>query len=343
MSSLDRVELLSTLEHRYNIELNETQFADAKSTADLAAPHRATFRPPLRFRLYPLAANSSRSSDPHRRLLRADLARHVTSGARAHRGPRTSRQSQRPFHLCRQSRYPSRRYRTWSLSLSRRAFVIVSPRRWAARNSSHSATRLTNGLSPNVSCGGSNIFRLSRSSTFFRSAALFRLSRKFSFCWGIRRSRLQHSGFSGGRYQHARHSGNDPFPARHRPPGAKSQHSRGSHARRWPLAHAEGAPPPRSPRRSHRLHRRPSDFPARQRLPPKSPPISRIWSAHCSHHVRRSRGSVAIAGSFVLNLSYTRQDETLGNSQLFHCLVARSCHPNFTYSSCPFGVQRGSP
>ncbi len=35
MSSLDRVELLSTLEHRYNVELNETQFADAKSTADL--------------------------------------------------------------------------------------------------------------------------------------------------------------------------------------------------------------------------------------------------------------------------------------------------------------------
>jgi long-chain acyl-CoA synthetase len=35
MSSLDRVELLSTLEHRYNIELNETQFADARSTADL--------------------------------------------------------------------------------------------------------------------------------------------------------------------------------------------------------------------------------------------------------------------------------------------------------------------
>ena len=35
MSSLDRVELLSTLEHRYNIELNETQFADAKCTADL--------------------------------------------------------------------------------------------------------------------------------------------------------------------------------------------------------------------------------------------------------------------------------------------------------------------
>jgi long-chain acyl-CoA synthetase len=35
MSSLDRVELLSTLEHRYNLELNETQFADAKSTADL--------------------------------------------------------------------------------------------------------------------------------------------------------------------------------------------------------------------------------------------------------------------------------------------------------------------
>jgi long-chain acyl-CoA synthetase len=35
MSSLDRVELLSRLEQRYNVELNETQFADAKSTADL--------------------------------------------------------------------------------------------------------------------------------------------------------------------------------------------------------------------------------------------------------------------------------------------------------------------
>ena len=35
LSSLDRVELLSTLEHRYNVELNETQFAGAKSFADI--------------------------------------------------------------------------------------------------------------------------------------------------------------------------------------------------------------------------------------------------------------------------------------------------------------------
>jgi long-chain acyl-CoA synthetase len=35
MSSLDRVELLSTLEQRYNVELNETQFANARSVADL--------------------------------------------------------------------------------------------------------------------------------------------------------------------------------------------------------------------------------------------------------------------------------------------------------------------
>ncbi len=35
LSSLDRVELLSSLEHRYNIELNETQFADAQSVADI--------------------------------------------------------------------------------------------------------------------------------------------------------------------------------------------------------------------------------------------------------------------------------------------------------------------
>jgi long-chain acyl-CoA synthetase len=35
LSSLDRVELLSTLEQRYNIELNETQFANAQTAADL--------------------------------------------------------------------------------------------------------------------------------------------------------------------------------------------------------------------------------------------------------------------------------------------------------------------
>ena len=35
LSSLDRVELLSTLEHRYNVELNETQFANAQSFADI--------------------------------------------------------------------------------------------------------------------------------------------------------------------------------------------------------------------------------------------------------------------------------------------------------------------
>jgi long-chain acyl-CoA synthetase len=35
LSSLDRVELLSSLEHRYHVELNETQFANAQSFADL--------------------------------------------------------------------------------------------------------------------------------------------------------------------------------------------------------------------------------------------------------------------------------------------------------------------
>jgi len=35
LSSLDRVELLSSLEHRYNVELNETQFANAQSFAEI--------------------------------------------------------------------------------------------------------------------------------------------------------------------------------------------------------------------------------------------------------------------------------------------------------------------
>ncbi len=65
LSSLDRVELLSTLEHRYNVELNETEFASAQSFAEIqqllaqpAARHsdsvypRWTQRAPIRlFRL----------------------------------------------------------------------------------------------------------------------------------------------------------------------------------------------------------------------------------------------------------------------------------------------------
>jgi long-chain acyl-CoA synthetase len=35
LSSLDRVEFLSSLEHRYNVELNETQFSKAQSLADI--------------------------------------------------------------------------------------------------------------------------------------------------------------------------------------------------------------------------------------------------------------------------------------------------------------------
>jgi long-chain acyl-CoA synthetase len=35
LSSLDRVELLSSLEHRYNVEINETQFANAQSFAEI--------------------------------------------------------------------------------------------------------------------------------------------------------------------------------------------------------------------------------------------------------------------------------------------------------------------
>jgi long-chain acyl-CoA synthetase len=35
LSSLDRIELLSSLEHRYNVELNETEFSNAKSAADI--------------------------------------------------------------------------------------------------------------------------------------------------------------------------------------------------------------------------------------------------------------------------------------------------------------------
>ncbi|MCU1318004.1 MAG: AMP-dependent synthetase and ligase [Candidatus Acidoferrum typicum] len=52
LSSLDRVELLSTLEERFHVELNETAFADAKTVADVEraleqpAAHRTKYRYP---------------------------------------------------------------------------------------------------------------------------------------------------------------------------------------------------------------------------------------------------------------------------------------------------------
>jgi long-chain acyl-CoA synthetase len=52
LSSLDRVELLSALEHRYNVELNETQFSSAQSVADIQqllsqpSAHRSDFAYP---------------------------------------------------------------------------------------------------------------------------------------------------------------------------------------------------------------------------------------------------------------------------------------------------------
>jgi long-chain acyl-CoA synthetase len=60
LSSLDRVELLSSFEHRYNVELNETQFANAQSFADiqklLAQPsaHRSDYVYPRWTQLTPV-------------------------------------------------------------------------------------------------------------------------------------------------------------------------------------------------------------------------------------------------------------------------------------------------
>jgi long-chain acyl-CoA synthetase len=60
LSSLDRVELLGKLEHRYNIELNETQFANAKTIGDLQsllaqpAPKRTDYAYPRWTQLAPV-------------------------------------------------------------------------------------------------------------------------------------------------------------------------------------------------------------------------------------------------------------------------------------------------
>jgi long-chain acyl-CoA synthetase len=45
LSSLDRLELLSSLEHRYNVELNETQFANAETSAEI---EQMLIQPPAR-------------------------------------------------------------------------------------------------------------------------------------------------------------------------------------------------------------------------------------------------------------------------------------------------------
>jgi long-chain acyl-CoA synthetase len=60
LSSLDRVELLSTLERRYNMEINETQFANAQTAADLQqllaqpAAHRSDYAYPRWTQLAPV-------------------------------------------------------------------------------------------------------------------------------------------------------------------------------------------------------------------------------------------------------------------------------------------------
>ena len=59
MSSLDRVELLSTLEHRYNVELNETQFAKTSSPPPTLNASSRSRPPAAPTCLHQLAATSS--------------------------------------------------------------------------------------------------------------------------------------------------------------------------------------------------------------------------------------------------------------------------------------------
>ena len=77
LSSLDRIELLSSLEHRYNVELNETQFANAKSVAEIQQLLSQPSAQRTDFGLSGLGATCSRAFISHARVLRAELARHA--------------------------------------------------------------------------------------------------------------------------------------------------------------------------------------------------------------------------------------------------------------------------
>ena len=87
LSSLDRVELLSTLEHRYNVELNETQFANAQSFADIQNLARATLRQTLGLCLSSLDATRPCAPSAPFHLLRSHLACHALPGPSAHPRP----------------------------------------------------------------------------------------------------------------------------------------------------------------------------------------------------------------------------------------------------------------
>ena len=87
LSSLDRVELLSALEEKFHVELNETAFANAKTVARRRARTAAACRTPHRIRLSALDAARTHSLAAASGLLRARLARHTDSRSSAHRRP----------------------------------------------------------------------------------------------------------------------------------------------------------------------------------------------------------------------------------------------------------------
>ena len=83
LSSLDRVELLGAIEDRYQVDLNETRFASARTVGELESLVRGSSPVSIRICVSPLGAALAGDVDSHILLLPADLARDAFDGSPA--------------------------------------------------------------------------------------------------------------------------------------------------------------------------------------------------------------------------------------------------------------------
>src|ERR1700730_13732064 len=130
----------------------------------------------------------------------------------------------------------------------------------------------------------------------FSAPAIFGLSRKFSFCRRIRRSRLQRPGFSRRRSEQHGYRRNGSVPKRHRPARRKSWHPHHSHSPLRRVSNEARAPPPCPLRRTHRSNRRASFVPS-------------------GHFSRGCRKKIGERGSYFVGLTF-KQANGLRRSNL---------------------------
>ena len=292
MSSLDRVELLSKLEQRYQLELNETQFANARTTEDL---QKLLAQPSARRTNYPYPRWPQSASIRLFRLFIYYLLTWPSTLLLAHprifgrknletlRGPVVFVSN----HITRRADIGLILFSLPAKYRHRLATAMGGETLQEFRNPPPDwffAKRLLWKL---------QLFPGSLAVQRFSSAATLRLPPKLSLRGRIRRPRLQHPRFPRRHRQRSRPSRNGSLPTRHRPSRRKSTNPHRSHSPGRRLADETRAPALGPPQRNHRPYRLNCHF-SRQHPPSRNrptPPITSSRSVGCSTatpHVRNA-------------------------------------------------------